>query len=147
MTVLNKGLSSQRTLIWNDENRLSHVQDSNGATLEQYWYDVDGARVKKTSGTTTTYTFFAHYEEEVAGGVTTTVSHYSFGGLRIAVKRGERPLPPARRPPRQRLADHATAWEPRQPAAPTTPTEPSAPRRATSRPTAPSLARSPTPQD
>ena len=88
MTVRNKGLSSQQTLVWDDENRLSQVQNNNGDLLEQYWYDVDGARVKKTSGTTTTYTFFAHYEEEVTGVVTTTVSHYSFGGLRIAVKRG-----------------------------------------------------------
>ena len=55
---------------------------------EQYGYDAGGARVKKTSGTTATYTFFAHYEEEVTNGVTTAISHYSFGGLRIAVKRG-----------------------------------------------------------
>ena len=54
---------------------------------EQYGYDAGGARVKKTSGTTATYTFFAHYEEEVTNGVTTAISHYSFGGLRIAVKR------------------------------------------------------------
>jgi len=40
------------------------------------------------SGGTTTYTFFGHYEEEVTSGVTTAVSHYSFGGLRVAVKRG-----------------------------------------------------------
>ena len=45
-------------------------------------------RVKKVSGSTTTYTFFAQYEEEVTNGVTTVVSYYSFGGLRIAVKRG-----------------------------------------------------------
>ena len=88
MTVRNKGLADQKTLVWDDENRLSQVQDNNGDLLEQYWYDLDGARVKKVSGTTTTYTFFAHYEEEVTGAVTTTVSHYSFGGLRIAVKRG-----------------------------------------------------------
>ena len=88
MTVRNKGLAGQQTLVWDAENRLSQVQDNNGNLVERYWYDVDGARVKKTSGTTTTYTFFAHYEEEVTGVVTTTVSHYSFGGLRIAVKRG-----------------------------------------------------------
>ena len=56
--------------------------------VEQYWYGVDGGRVKKTSGSTTTYTFFGHYEEEVTDGVTTAISHYSFGGLRVAVKRG-----------------------------------------------------------
>ncbi|MCY3994420.1 MAG: hypothetical protein OXF50_24565 [Caldilineaceae bacterium] len=88
MTVRNKGIAGQQTLVWDAENRLSQVQDNNGDLLEQYWYDVDGARVKKTSGTTTTYTFFAHYEEEVSGVVTTTVSHYSFGGMRVAVKRG-----------------------------------------------------------
>ena len=87
MTVGNKGLASQQTLVWDAENRLSQVQDSNGDLVEQYWYDVDGARVKKVSGSTTTYTFFGHYEEEVTNGVTTAISHYSFGGLRVAVKR------------------------------------------------------------
>ena len=82
-------MPGQQTLVWDAENRLSQARDGNGDLLEQYWYDVGGARVKKvTSGTTTTYTFFGHYEEEVTGGVTTAISHYSFGGLRIAVKRG-----------------------------------------------------------
>ena len=88
MVARNKGLASQQTLVWDAENRLSQVQDNNGDLVEQYWYDVNGGRVKKVSGTTTTYTFFGHYEEEVTGGVTTALSHYSFGGLRIAVKRG-----------------------------------------------------------
>ena len=88
MTVRNKGLTGQQTLVWDARNRLSQVQDNNGSILEQYWYDVDGGRVKKVSGNTTTYTFFGHYEEEVTNGVTTAVSHYSFGGLRVAVKRG-----------------------------------------------------------
>ena len=79
MTVRNKGLVGQQTLVWDAENRLSQVQDYNGDLLEQYRYDLDGARVKKVSGTTTTYTIFGHYEEEVTGVVTTTVSHYSFG--------------------------------------------------------------------
>ena len=39
-------------------------------------------------------------------GVTTAISHYSFGGLRIAVKRGQHALPLARRPPRQHVADN-----------------------------------------
>ena len=68
------------------------MQDNNGGMLEQYRYDAAGGRVKKVSGTTTTYTFFAHYEEEVSSGVTTAISHYSFGGLRIAVKRRQYPL-------------------------------------------------------
>ncbi len=89
MTVRNKGLSIQQTLVWDAENRLSQVQDGNGDLLEQYWYDLDSARVKKVSGTTTTNTFFAHYEEEVANGVTTAISFYTFGSMRIAVKRGD----------------------------------------------------------
>ena len=88
MVTRNKGLDSQQTLLWNAENRLSEVQDNDGDVVEQYWYGVGGGRVKKTSGTTTTYTIFGHYEEEVTGGVTTAISHYSFGGLRVAVKRG-----------------------------------------------------------
>ena len=88
MTKRNKGRADAQTLVWNAENRLSQVQDSNGDMVEQYWYDVGGARVKKVSGNTTTYTFFGHYEEEVTNGVTTAISHYSFGSLRVAVKRG-----------------------------------------------------------
>ena len=88
MVKRNKGLSDQQTLVWDAENRLSQVQDNNGDLVEQYWYDVDGARVKKVSGSTTTYTFFAQYEEEVTYGVTTVVSYYTFGSMRVAVKRG-----------------------------------------------------------
>ena len=88
MVKRNKGLTSQQTLVWDAENRLSQVQDNNGDLVEQYWYDVDGARVKKVSGSTTTYTFFGHYEEEVTNGVTTVVSYYTFGSMRVAVKRG-----------------------------------------------------------
>ncbi len=88
MVKRNKGLSDQQTLVWDAENRLSQVQDNNGDQLEQYWYEADGGRVKKVSGTTTTYTFFGHYEEEVVDGTTTAISHYSFGVVRVAVKRG-----------------------------------------------------------
>ena len=88
MTKRSKGLADQQTLVWNAENRLSEVQDNNGNLLESYWYDIGGSRVKKTSGNTTSYTFFGHYEEEVSGGSTTEIRHYSFGSLRIAVKRG-----------------------------------------------------------
>ena len=49
MVKRNKGLSSQQTIVWDDENRLSQVQDNNGDLLEQYWHGVDGARVKKAS--------------------------------------------------------------------------------------------------
>ena len=88
MTKRNKGLTDQQTLVWNAENRLSEVQDNNGNLIESYWYDIGGSRVKKTSGNTTSYTFFGHYEEEVSSGSTTAIHHYSFGSLRIAVKRG-----------------------------------------------------------
>jgi len=40
-------------------------------------------------GGTTTFTIFVHYEEEVTNGVTTTISYYTFGSIRIAVKRGD----------------------------------------------------------
>ena len=56
MTVRNKGLTGQQTLVWDAQNRLSQVQDNNGSLLEQYWYDVDGARVKKVSGRTSVTT-------------------------------------------------------------------------------------------
>ena len=88
MVKRNKGLTDAQTLVWDAENRLSEVQDSNGDMVVQYWYDVDGARINKTSGSTTTYTFFGHYEEEVSGGTTTAISYYNFGSLRVAVKRG-----------------------------------------------------------
>ena len=88
MVKRNKGLEGEQALVWDAQNRLSQVRNRSGDLVEQYWYGVEGARVKKTSGGTTTYTFFAHYEEEVTGTVTTAISHYSFGGLRFAVKRG-----------------------------------------------------------
>ena len=90
MVVRNKGLSSQQTLVWDAENRLSQVQDDQGDLVEKYWYDSGGMRVKRESGATTTYTFFANYEEEVTNGRTTAISYYSFGSMRIAVKRGNR---------------------------------------------------------
>ncbi len=70
------------------QSRTQRAGRANGNTQERYGYDAGGARVRKTSGGTTTYTFFAHYEEEATNGATTAISHYSFGGLRIAVKRG-----------------------------------------------------------
>ena len=87
MTVRNKGLAGQQTLVWDDENRLSQVQDNDADLLKQCWYDVDGARVKKVSGSITAYTIFAHYEEEVTNGVATAISYYMLGSILIAVKR------------------------------------------------------------
>lgn len=54
-------------------------------------YDADGSRVKKTSGSLVTRTFFPHYEEEqvtVWPYTTTAVKHYSFSGMRIAISDG-----------------------------------------------------------
>ena len=87
MTVRNKGLADQQTLVWDARTGCRRCRTTT-ATCWSSTGTTSTARVKKTSGTTTTYTFFAHYEEEVTGVVTTTVSHYSFGGLRIAVRRG-----------------------------------------------------------
>ena len=53
--------------------------------MEQCWYDADGASSEKVSSTTTTYTLFDHYEEEVMCDVVTAISYDSFAGLRIAV--------------------------------------------------------------
>ncbi len=61
MTVRNKGLASQQTLVWDAQNRLSQVQDNNGSLLEQYWYDVDGGRVKKIKRISMTYTHGSHH--------------------------------------------------------------------------------------
>ena len=63
-------------------------QANNSNTVEKYWYGAEGMRVKKTRGNTTTYSFFAQYEEEVTNGVTTAISYYAFGSMGVAVKRG-----------------------------------------------------------
>ena len=90
MVTRNKGLDSQQTLVWNAENRLSEVQDNDRrrSRAVQVRYRGRQRASRRRAARTTTYTFFGHYEEEVTGGTTTAISHYSFGGLRIAVKRG-----------------------------------------------------------
>ncbi len=50
MAARNKGLHSWSTLVWDAGNPLSHKQVSQGILVEQYWYGVGGAHVKKTSG-------------------------------------------------------------------------------------------------
>ena len=87
MTVRNKGLSIRQTFEWNAENRLQTVKNNSGATIESYVYDVDGNRIKKTSGSVVTRTFFpGHYEEEGS----TVIKHYSFNGQIIATGGGAR---------------------------------------------------------
>ncbi|MFZ1753075.1 MAG: hypothetical protein WBO46_04000 [Caldilineaceae bacterium] len=74
---------------WNAENRLAYAY-RNGVT-ESYAYDADGNRIKKTSGSLVTRTFFPHYEEEqvtVWPYTTTAVKHYSFNGQPIAISKG-----------------------------------------------------------
>jgi RHS repeat-associated protein len=68
---------------YNDENQLSEVK-LNGATLESYLYDMNGQRVKKSVGSTSTYYPFPHYE--VSGGVVT--KYYFFAGQRVAMQSG-----------------------------------------------------------
>ena len=121
-------------------------QANNSNTVEQYWYGAEGMRVKKTRENTTTYSFFAHYEEEVPNGVTTAISYYAFGSMGVAVKRGNNlyhlhgdhlgstSLTTRGSAETANRAYHAYGTERSR-------------VRATSRPTAPSPARSPTPQD
>ncbi len=72
-----------RVLVWNHENRLDYVRYGS-VIQEQYLYDDQGIRVKKTVGGVATYYPFAHYE--VAGN--TAVKYYFFNGQRVAMKRG-----------------------------------------------------------
>jgi len=60
------------------ENRLHSVAG------EQYLYDENGIRIKKTVGATTTFYPFGHYE--VSG--TTVKKYYTFGGMTIAMRTG-----------------------------------------------------------
>ena len=69
MVARNKGLSSQQTLVWDAENRLSQVQDNNGDLVEQYWYE-RGRRARQESEREPRRPTpsSAHYEEEVTDG-------------------------------------------------------------------------------
>jgi len=60
------------------ENRLHSVAG------EQYLYDENGIRIKKTVGATTTFYPFGHYE--VSG--TTVKKYYTFGGMTVAMRTG-----------------------------------------------------------
>jgi len=67
-----------QTLVWNVENRLHSVAG------EQYLYDENGIRIKKTVGATTTFYPFGHYE--VSG--TTVKKYYTFGGMTVTIPTG-----------------------------------------------------------
>ncbi len=69
-----------QTLAWDHENRLASVS---GGVSEDYLYDTDGMRVKKTSDGVESYYPFPHYE--LHDGV--VVKYYFFGGMRIAQRR------------------------------------------------------------
>jgi RHS repeat-associated protein len=55
-----------RAIAYDEEHRVVSIQD--GSILSQYTYGADRQRIKKTEGGTTTYYFFANYEEVWAGG-------------------------------------------------------------------------------
>jgi len=83
MITRNKGLTTAQTLTWNSENHLSAISGG-GLPIEDYYYDPDGNRVKKVSGSVATYYVSAAYE--VTGS---TVTKYIYlNGQRIAMERG-----------------------------------------------------------
>jgi RHS repeat-associated protein len=85
VTVRNKGLSTQQSLTWSDENRLVSVTGSGANLPEWSLYDPDGQRVKKINNSTiATYYPFPHYEVENG----TVVKYYFFNGQRVAMRRG-----------------------------------------------------------
>lgn len=49
-----------------------------------YTYDEAGQRTLKVEGGVTTYYFFPEYEEQVAGGTTSSVNYYFMNGTRVA---------------------------------------------------------------
>ena len=71
------------TLTWDHENRLVSVTGGGIYSSEDYLYDADGMRVKKTSDGKETYYPFPHYE--LHDGV--VVKYYFFGGMRVAQRR------------------------------------------------------------
>ena len=72
------------TLSWDHENRLASVTGGGIYPSEDYLYDADGMRVKKTSDGAETYYPFPHYE--LHDGV--VVKYYFFNGMRVAQRRG-----------------------------------------------------------
>jgi hypothetical protein len=58
------------TQVWNADNKLSEVKNGS-TTLAQFFYDADGARVKKVEGNTTTIYVGEHYEKNISTGAIT----------------------------------------------------------------------------
>ena len=77
-----------------------------GNLFERYWYGAEGMGVKKTRGNTTTYSFFAQYEEEVTNGRNDGNQPLQLWRAAHCGQARQHPLPFARRPSRQHLADH-----------------------------------------
>ena len=65
MRYRSKGLPSQQRFYFDHENHLVEVLDQNNQSLETYFYDDDGLRVRKTTRNDTTYYPFPHYEVRV----------------------------------------------------------------------------------
>ena len=71
------------TLTYDAENRLTGMA---GGVTSSYVYDGDGARVKETSGGTTTVYVGAYFEW--TGSTATMKSYYYAGGTRVAMRTG-----------------------------------------------------------
>lgn len=67
MRYRNKGAPSQQRLYFDHENHFLYMRNSNNQTIERYFYDDNGIRVKKTAGNTVTFYPFPHYEVTVSG--------------------------------------------------------------------------------
>ncbi len=72
------------TLSYDVENWLTSI--TVGATTTNYFYNGDGARVKKTANGVTTYYVGTLYEYTTWNGGSSVSKYYYFGGQRVAVK-------------------------------------------------------------
>lgn len=72
------------SLAYDVENRLTSI--TVGATTTNYFYNGDGARVKKSANGVTTYYVGNLYEYTTWNGGSSVSKSYYFGGQRIAVK-------------------------------------------------------------
>lgn len=67
-------------IVWNTDNMPTQIVS--GSTTEQYYYGGDGGRVKRVSGTTTTFYIGGVYEEDSPSGTKRTL--YAVNGATVA---------------------------------------------------------------